>query len=87
VLPSNTIRNGDCGNTEATVEGGVNLENGNTNDTTNNNYSSKGDTSKQVHFGDSVAQGEHHNNHGSYGGSLSSMASHESELPLKMSMV
>lgn len=98
MLPvNNSMRNGgggggDCGGT-TTVEGvaddGSSLENGTTGNATANYSSSQDDTdaSKQVHYSDSGGQGEDLNNLGSYGGSISSIASHESELPLKLSMV
>lgn len=75
VFPVNSTRNGNAPPTDsAGDEEGSALENGNTINNAAAKKSPRGDSSKQVHFADSVAQGG------------SSTASHESELPLKTSM-
>lgn len=88
MLPTDSMRNGDGSNAEVVDDGG-DLEEGNTNDATIND-SSQGEGSRQVHFGEVKVLGEQHGNNqandASYGGSLSSKASHESEMPLKLSM-
>lgn len=91
MLPTDSMRNGDGSNAEVVDDGG-DLEEGNTNNNATINDSSQGEGSRQVHFGEVKVLGEQHGNNqnqandASYGGSLSSKASHESEMPLKLSM-